>query len=351
MLKKILAGVCVAAIGLVVACGKSSSPVSPNAALDGSTSAAADGSTLKIGAPTLVAPINNFVFPAGQGLVTFSWNNVSGAYASFPVTYELEIKNANGAVVATPKVPAASGVTTSFQVTTLVADTIHTWRVRATYNGLLGPWSTSATFRTAIQAFINFATSSVFDPLTIGSTVGQRHGGVFTAKGWQALAYTDGIDYDLKECPSCRFEFDLTGVGNGLGNDELGDWKFFSMGDGSVWNNFGDFRDAWYKMHLEQRGDGDGTGMKLIWRIKNDDDDHMTKFTTGGPVWKDDKVWRFLVQWTPTSYLITINNDVWFSGSLQGPYVPPNFRISLGCYPRSETMKGAIWSNVKINPI
>jgi hypothetical protein len=337
-------------MALLVACGKSSSPVSPNASLDGSTSAASDGSTLKIGAPTLVAPINNFVFPAGQGTVTFSWNNVSGTYASFPVTYELEIKNANGTVVATPKVAANNGVTSTVQVTTLAADTIHTWRVRATYNGLLGPWSTSATFRTAVQAFINFATSSVFDPLFIGSTVGQKHGGQFTAKGWQALAVSDGIDYDLKGCPSCRFEFDITGVGNGLGNDPLADYKFFAMGDGSVWNNFNSFRDAPWKMHLEQRGDGSGNGMKLIWRINTEDDDHNTKFDDG-PIWKDDKVFHFLVQWTPNSYLITINNDVWFSGSLQGPYVPPNFRITLGCYPRSETLKGAIWSNVKINPI
>jgi hypothetical protein len=351
MLKKTLVAVCVAAIALAVACGKSPNPMAPNAAVDGAASAAADGSTLKIAQPTPVAPINNFVFPAGQGTVTFSWNNVNGTFASFPVTYELEIKNANGTVVASPKVAASNGVTTSVAVTTLVADTIHTWRVRATYNGLVGPWSTGATFRTAIQAFINFATSSVFDPLVIGSTVGVRHGGIFTKQGWQALEYSDGIDYDLKACPSCRMEFDITNVVNGLDQDEAGDWKFFSMGDGSVFNNFGAFRDAWYKMHLEQRGDGDGTGMKLIWRILNDDDDHMTKFTTGGPDWDPNKVYHFLVQWTPNSYLITINNDVWFSGSLQGPYVPPNFRITLGCYPRSETMKDAIWSNIKINPI
>jgi hypothetical protein len=348
MLKKILAGTCVSAMALLVACGKSSSPVSPNASLDGSTSAASDGSTLKIGAPTLVAPINNFVFPAGQGLVTFSWNNVSGTYATFPVTYELEIKNANGTIVASPKVAAAAGATTSFQTTTLAADTIHSWRVRATYNGLLGPWSINQTFRSAIQAVLDFANSFVFDPLTTGFSVGQQSGGHFSAKGWTADDYTSGLNYDLKACASCRMEFDITGVGNGLGNPA--DLKFFSMGDGSSWGSLGDFRDAPWKMTLEQRGDGSGNGMKLIWRIGTDADDHNTKFDAG-PNWKDSTLFHFLVQWTPETYLITINNDVWFEGDLQDDYTPPNFRISLGCSPRMETLKGATWSNVKINKI
>lgn len=347
MFKKILAGTCVSAMALGVACGKSSSPVSPNASLDGSTGAAPDGSTLKIGQPGLVAPTNNFIFPAGQGTVIFSWNNVSGTFATFPVTYELEVKNANGQVVANPKIAAAAGVTTSFTTTTLAADIVHTWRVRATYNGLIGPWSGVGTFRTAIQAVLDFNNSFVFDPLTTGFTVGKVEGpSHFSAKGWTADDYTSGLNYDLKECDSCRMEFDITGVGNGLGNPA--DLKFFSMGDRTVWNDFGAFRDAHYKMTLEQRGDGSGNGMKLIWRIKNDDDDHNTKFDDG-PIWKDNVTFHFDVRWTPDSYVILIDNKVWFDGDLQGPYVPPNFRISLGCSPRFETLKGATWSNVKIS--
>ena len=350
MFKKILAGTCVSAMALVVACGKSSNPLSPNAVNDATAAAAADGSTLKIGAPSPLTPANNFTFPAGQGTVTISWSNVSGTYASFPVTYELEVKNANGTVVANPKVAAAAGSSTSFVTTSLAADTVHTWRVRATYNNLLGPWSTTVVFRSAIQAVLDGANSFVFDPLTNGFTVGERIGGHFTAKGWQSDKATDGINYDMKECPACRFEFDITNVGNGTGNETPNDYKFFSMGDRTVWGSLGEFRDAHYKMTLEQRGDGSGNGMKLIWRIKNDDDDHNTKFDNG-PIWRDNLTFHFLVQWTPSTYLITINNDVWFSGELQGPYVPPNFRISLGCSPRLETGIGWIWSNVKINKI
>jgi hypothetical protein len=101
-------------------------------------------------------------------------------------------------------------------------------------------------------------------------------------------------------------------------------------------------------MTVEQRGDGDGTGMKLIWRIGNDDDDHNAKFDSG-PAWADNKVFHFIVQWTPNSFNISIDGTTWFSGSLQGPYTPPNFRVSLGCYPRGESLL-ATWRNVKISP-
>ncbi len=56
---------------------------------------------------------------------------------------------------------------------------------------------------------------------------------------------------------------------------------------GSPWataptlGNFGAFRNHPWKMHLEQRGDGNGTGMKLIWRNGKAGDgepgDHDTK--------------------------------------------------------------------------
>jgi hypothetical protein len=335
-------------VATTIACGKSDTPASPSGVTAAGTAAGANGETLKVGAPTLVSPANGFQAPAGSSApIVLTFNNVNGTYASFPVTYELEIRNSANALISNPKVAAASGSTTSVTNTaTLAADTSYTWRVRATYNGGLGPWSTTWTFRTAVQAFINSSTSSVFDPLTIGFSVGNVRGGSFSSAGWTAKTTSDGIDYDLAQCPSCKVEFDITGVGNGLGNPA--DLKFISMGDGSAWFDFTTFRDAGYKMTVEQRGDGDGTGMKLIWRIGNDADDHTTKFDSG-PAWADNKVFHFIVQWTPSSYNVSIDGTTWFSGSLQGPYTPPNFKVGLGCSPRSESLL-ATWRNVKISP-
>lgn len=340
----------VIAASLLGGCDTGTSLTAPSATA-GDGDAAADGSTLKIAAPTLVSPINGTQV-AGQTVV-LTFTNVSGTYTSFPVTYEVEVRNPAGTVVANPKFSKGSGATTAHTLTTsLTADTLHTWRVRATYNGRVGPWSSNGTFKSSLGAFI--AGSTVVDPLTTGSTVGKQRGGHFVAgQGWQADSVTDGIDYDITTCASCRVEFDVTNVKNGLGNGA--DLKFLAMGDATTFGDFNTFRDHAWKMHLEQRGDGDGTGMKLVWRNgatgDGDPGDHVTTIPDGGPSWSASRVFHFVIQWTRSSYSVSIDGQTWFSGSFAAPYAPPNHRISLGTYPRSETLAGVIWRNVTVTPI
>jgi hypothetical protein len=334
----------------VVACNQDNSSHLTSPAAGDSVDAAADGSTLKIPAPTLVSPTNGTQLE-GLSTVTLTISNVSGTYTFISVTYEIEVKNPAGTVIANPKFAKAGGSTTSFTLTTTFpAETTFSWRARATSNGHFGPWSSTGNFKTGPAAFR--IGNTVLDPLITGSTVGFRHGGHFvTGQGWQSDSVTDGIDYDLTACPSCKFEFDITNVGNGLLN--FADLKFFTMGDGSAFSDFGTFTASGWKMTLELRGDGDGTGMKIIWRVNNDDDDHQTispASKVGGPFNSATKVYHIVTQWTPSSYQITVDGVTWFSGSLQGPYVPPNFRITLGEYSRGETLVGAIWRNVKIGP-
>ncbi len=356
MSHKILAGLCAAAIGVTVACsGSNGSPASPSSAVAGTTAAAADGSTLKIPAPTLVSPVNNFQFQPNGGIV-LTLNNVSGTFASFPVTYEVEIRDASNALVANPKFAASAGATSSVTVTsTLTANVAMTWRARATFQTGVGPWSSFAAFKTPVAAFLGGPSGSeAFDPLTTGFSVGQVHGGHFVpGQGWEADSLTDGIDYDLATCISCRVEFDVTHFGNGLGNPA--DLKWISMGDATTFGDFGSFRDGLWKMHLEQRGDGDGTGMKITWRngcetCGNDDPgDHVTKIDSTVD-WQPDQVYHFVFDWTPAGFTISVDGTVWFQDTFSAgnPYAPPNFRVSLGCYPRGETEVGAIWRNVRI---
>ena len=135
------------------------------------------------------------------------------------------------------------------------------------------------------------------------------------------------------------------------------------MGDGNTFGDFTAFRDHPWKMHLEQRSDGDGTGMKLIWRngasIEGaNPGDHMQR-NDSTIDWRPDVVYRFTFRWTPSDFTVsvgTVNADgsvsgsrVWFSEGFGAfPYAPPNHRISLGTRSRSETMRGAIWRNVKL---
>ena len=347
-----LVAACSTAALAVIACGTgtSSSPMSP--AINDSADAAADGSTLKIGAPQLVSPANNTQIE-GLSTVTLTITNVSGTYTFISVTYEIEVKNGS-TVIANPKFAKAGGSTSSVTVNaSFPAETTFTWRARATSNGRFGPWSATGTFKTGPAAFISG--NSVLDPLITGTTVGARRGGHFViGQGWQSDSPSDGIDYNLTACPRCRFEFDITNVRNGLLNASFNaDLKFFTMGDGSTFGDFGSYTAHPWKMTLELRSDGDGTAMKLIWRVNGADDDHATispASKAGGPFNSISKVYHIVTQWTESSYNISVDNVTWFAGSLQGPYVPPNFRIELGEYPRNETLVGAIWRNVRVTP-
>jgi hypothetical protein len=370
MPKKILLVLSIAAVGVVVACGKSDLPISPTSSGLGGN-ALADGSTLKINAPTPIAPTNGVqISRSAPFVVTFT--NVNGRYANFPVTYELEIRNAaTGAVVANNKFPAQSGANTSFTVPTefTAFDTIHNWRVRATYKqGAqegFGPWSATASFKSPLRAFLNRQASSAFDPLTEGFTVGQQVGdaGKFIpGVGWQAGATNSGIDYDIATCVSCRVEFDVTNVSEGEGQCCNADLKFLSMGDANAFGSFGAFRDHDWKMHLVQRADGDGTGLEIIWRNGGTDagggnpGDHRIKMTCCGPDFRDANVFHFIVDWSPSGYNISVGTNggpqvAYLVDGFGGiPYAPPNHRISLGCYPRGETIPGAIYRNVSITP-
>ena len=118
-------------------------------------------------------------------------------------------------------------------------------------------------------------------------------------------------------------------------------------------------------MHLEQRSDGDGTGMKMIFRNGDAGDgepgDHTGKVDPAVN-WNGNTVYHFIITWRGGSgFSIRIgetqqadgsvtNLRTWFEDGFGGhPYTPPNHRIQLGCSARNETMyNSAIWRNVRI---
>ena len=165
--------------------------------------------------------------------------------------------------------------------------------------------------------------------LTDGQTVGNRIGGRFVpGQGWQATSQSDGIDYDIPTCNACTIEWDVTAFGKAEGRQVRKDLKWLAMGDATTWGSFGEFRNHPWKMHLEQRGDGNGTGMKLIWRNGRNGDgdpgDHDTKIDPTGIDWRQDGVFHFTVDWHPGGYQVwvgeiqngtLVGNRIWFAGS------------------------------------
>jgi hypothetical protein len=359
-------------IAASVACQKSESltPIVPTAV----TATPAGGATLKSSAPTPQSPVNDirletFSIPtltAGPSTPTNGGTGVA-------VQYRFQLLNEAGGVLEESSLRSTSSWTPSVN---LDFDKRYRWQVRAEFDGAVSAWSTPASFLSPNGGFIRG--SQVFDPLTNGRTVGSMVGGHFVTGpngGWEADTRGDGLQYDIPTCASCKVEFDVTNFGGGEGMSAQVDVKWFSMGDRTAWGGFTPFRDHPWKMHLEQRSDGDGTGMQVIWRngaadADTDGDpeygDHRGKFLDGGPNFGhsfDNKVWHFVIEWTIGTYKISIGENggtpkQWFpgpggdSGYFNGghPYAPPNHRIELGCTPRYESMIGARYRNFKITP-
>ncbi len=131
----------------VAACsGTPQTPTSPTAAAGGDQTAAADGSTLKVTAPALIAPINGARVDTRRPLL--SWTPSTGTYVSTTgVSYEVEV-SAGGAVVYSATVSA-----TEHQPTADTAfDTAYTWRVRARQDAAAGPWSAVGAFQSSLPS-------------------------------------------------------------------------------------------------------------------------------------------------------------------------------------------------------
>lgn len=140
----------VAAVGLGIACSQEpQSPVSPTGA-SGAANAAADGSTLKVTAPTLLGPIDGQLLETRRPV--FNFQNSTGRFTSVPVVYRLEVLDATGQLLGARAVNQNDAGTTVFQLDVdLGFGTDYQWRVRAEFEGQIGPWSAIGTFKTPAQ--------------------------------------------------------------------------------------------------------------------------------------------------------------------------------------------------------
>jgi hypothetical protein len=229
-------------LGLAVACNKSTpSPTSPTSAAPPETEAAADGSTLKVPAP-------NTVSPTGGGQVddplTLVASTVAGKYTSIASTYRFEVRS--GSTVVASGTASGSGSTVSFTPAALEPDTNFTWRVRAESQGAFGPWSSDASFRSPIGAFIRG--NEIRDPMTIGRTVGTPVGPVqFVKDGLELLSQSSRVSYLLPiTLQAGEFSLMVTGFDEGSPGDKS---KIMSMQEGT-----GDITTNDYRFTVEKRG-------------------------------------------------------------------------------------------------
>ena len=89
---------CIIALALAMACSRSpETPVAPSGAESGNSDAGADGSTLKVTAPTPKSPVNG---QQPDGSLVLTAGAASGKFADVgPLSYRFQIINAGNAVV------------------------------------------------------------------------------------------------------------------------------------------------------------------------------------------------------------------------------------------------------------
>jgi len=245
-----------AVLALGVACSdQSASPTSPSAqGATSATGAAADGSTLKATPPVAVSPVNEQQLSDLPTLTATASTMKFGEAAT--LQYRFEIFNEVGAKV------QDSGLLNnpSFKViNTLAFRKRHTWRVRAEFEGAVGPWSIAGSFVTAEGGYIRG--NEVFDPLYTGETVGERIGTTTFVpdKGIRLDATTSYVRYRIPQTiTSGEFSMEVQGLRT---NAPGGKSKVFGMQEGTD-----DYITNPFRVDVQYRGTGGSPPNAITFR-------------------------------------------------------------------------------------
>src|SRR6266567_994321 len=164
----------VTACALTIAVARStqlSQPSAPSANNPAMIGVNADGSTLKVTAPTPQSPINGVRLPQGEPIVLTFGNSTLMFSTPVPLSYRIDVMNAGGGNVESAVVGGGASSTSRVVTAALEGEKTYQWRVRAEYQGVAGPWST-------VQSFIAppndgyVRGNELYDPLNNGQTVG-----------------------------------------------------------------------------------------------------------------------------------------------------------------------------------
>lgn len=139
----------VTAVALLASFACSQAPESPLSPTGAAADAAAnaDGSTLKVSAPAIVAPRGGEQIATRIPELTFA--NATGRFTGVVLQYRIEAYDGGGALLAAPVVAQGVGGQTTWRPEAeLPFDATFSWRVRAELDGQVGPWSTQERFST-----------------------------------------------------------------------------------------------------------------------------------------------------------------------------------------------------------
>jgi len=320
------------ASALLSGCGSNDSPAGPSVTLS---------------APGIVTPQGNSEVNDAHPTLVIA--NVTVSDGSTP-SYSFQVARDSGFTDIAAEV---SGVAqdptgqTSWRVNVALGNF---WRARARSGGTDGPFSASAAFEvlTAFKSDEPRDGILVFDPLTNGSTVGTRRGGVFTDEGWMINARSNHIIYNMDTIESGFLEVDIKGLA--IGNIGAGARHLFIMWDPSAGS---DFTTNPYRASV-QKQDRTSTNTLRYLRVRWISNGKQIDAYSGFLGWRPEHTHHFRWQWGPEGserrlfVRLFIDGEQRIFFEYRQPYRPALHRIELGAGVRFETPEGAIYSNVVI---
>jgi hypothetical protein len=217
-------------VATALACGdnKSSNPAAPSAPGGVTEGATTDGTTLKITAPTPVAPANGSTLEDNSVPLRISASTAKFASSSGPLAYRFQIL-LNGQVVKEARVVALE-----WALPDLESNTTYSWRSRGEQGPYFGPWSAEWTFKTAEQPDGYIRGGELYDPLVDGRTVGIPRGSVTFVPGVGAKInnWSAYIEYHLQQTvTSGELSMLITNLAT---NTEGGKTKVMAMSEGGA---------------------------------------------------------------------------------------------------------------------
>jgi hypothetical protein len=297
-----------------------------------------------VGAPTIVSPTNGSTVTERRPTLTVSNASVSNQAAA---TYSFQVATESGFtnIVAQIQGVGQGSGQTAWQVTTDLENRQYFWRARARVGSTDGPYSSSADFRVNGPGFGSLTPVNgvlVYDPLTNGTTVGQRGGGEFTPQGWMVKTRSDYIRYGVPTIESGYVEWENSNM-----EDEVEEkqWMLFGMWDPSK----GGYRENPFRVNLQKL---DSLHHSPFFRMRWITGGEQYDFGNDFLEWDLFKTYKIRVEWGPGigSQIVRVflDGQEAFSQTYDNIYRPSTHWIELGIQERKESIIGVVYSNLKI---
>ena len=305
------------------------------------------GPSATLSAPGLVSPSNG---SSQTGSVTFTVSNVTVSGGSGTPTYSFQVAtdSAFSNIVAQTSGVTQGGSQTSWTAGSEIGSGPVFWRARAVLGATQGPFSNVGNFTFQGGPVTGGGTDTVlvFDPLTNGSSQGDVIGGQFTSEGWEVIASSNSIVYDLDTIETGFLELDVKGLD--IRNPTRDARHIFFMWDPSLGSDMTVNR---FRVSL-QKLDGRSSINDRWLRLRHISQGRQTDVSSTFRGWVPEQTYRVRLEWGREGEVnacrVFIDGVQLMFFQYARAYIPVIHRIELGAAPRAETPEGAIYSNITI---